>query len=290
MTHKDRVHEFNQKLEALSEHHDIPKVCGLNPLVRARTNGVFPHRLDPDNDPRRPCLGFLLGTLTKHARTLSLGVTYAFLPLITTMSNTLAMSTSHRATSHSHSVFRERDGGSHDRNLPSCSETPPSPLSPIMSPAAVDFTTEKKGHICPPSNASHPCNRWECLFVYAFICKFTNLRGKIDGLNSAVECVRSGFVSFAILTPPLIFFPSFEEALLSTDPNPILTQILARFVLNLRPLTRNLRCVHAAIGLSTVLNVSTSLSYLQLGPDLTYRRECLSRVPQNSRKNSVLER
>jgi len=26
MTHKDRVHEFNQKLEALSEHHDIPKV------------------------------------------------------------------------------------------------------------------------------------------------------------------------------------------------------------------------------------------------------------------------
>lgn len=26
MTHKDRVHEFNSKLEALSEHHDIPKV------------------------------------------------------------------------------------------------------------------------------------------------------------------------------------------------------------------------------------------------------------------------
>ncbi|PCH33975.1 DUF1754-domain-containing protein [Wolfiporia cocos MD-104 SS10] len=25
-THKDRVHEFNTKLEALSEHHDIPKV------------------------------------------------------------------------------------------------------------------------------------------------------------------------------------------------------------------------------------------------------------------------
>ncbi|KAH9982841.1 hypothetical protein BGW80DRAFT_1265242 [Lactifluus volemus] len=25
-THKDRVHEFNAKLEALSEHHDIPKV------------------------------------------------------------------------------------------------------------------------------------------------------------------------------------------------------------------------------------------------------------------------
>ncbi|KAI0308158.1 hypothetical protein B0F90DRAFT_1680617 [Multifurca ochricompacta] len=25
-THKDRVHEFNTKLETLSEHHDIPKV------------------------------------------------------------------------------------------------------------------------------------------------------------------------------------------------------------------------------------------------------------------------
>jgi hypothetical protein len=25
-THKDRVHEFNSKLESLSEHHDIPKV------------------------------------------------------------------------------------------------------------------------------------------------------------------------------------------------------------------------------------------------------------------------
>ncbi|KAN0124827.1 DUF1754 domain containing protein [Russula decolorans] len=25
-THKDRVHEYNSKLESLSEHHDIPKV------------------------------------------------------------------------------------------------------------------------------------------------------------------------------------------------------------------------------------------------------------------------
>lgn len=27
MTHKDRVAEFNNHLESLSEHHDIPKVC-----------------------------------------------------------------------------------------------------------------------------------------------------------------------------------------------------------------------------------------------------------------------
>lgn len=28
-THKDRVNEFNSKLEALSEHHDIPKARWL---------------------------------------------------------------------------------------------------------------------------------------------------------------------------------------------------------------------------------------------------------------------
>lgn len=150
-------------------------------------------------------------------------------------------------------------GGSHDRNLPSCSETPPFPLSPIMSPATGDFTTEKKGHICPPSNAAHPRNRWECLFAYAFICKFTNLRGKVDGLNSAVECVCSGFVSLTVLTLSPTFFPSFEEALLSADPNPILTQVLARFVLNLRPLTRNLRCVRTPMDPSVVLNIAASL-------------------------------
>lgn len=55
MTHKDRVHEFNSKLEALSEHHDIPKVCDLNLLVRAQPHGVFPHRLGLDNDRRCSC-------------------------------------------------------------------------------------------------------------------------------------------------------------------------------------------------------------------------------------------
>jgi hypothetical protein len=171
------------------------------------------------------------------------------------MSNTLVVRTSHRATPYSYLVVRGCDGNWPDRNLPSCPETPPSPLSPIMSPTTVDLAAEKKGHLCPPSKATHPCHRWECLFVYAFICKFTNLRGKVDGLNSAMECVRSGFVSFATLTPPLPFFPSFEEALLSTDPNPILTQILARFVLNLRPLTRNLRCVRVVVDPSITLTL-----------------------------------
>ena len=41
-THKDRVNEFNSKLEALSEHHDIPKVCSssfcfISDMLRAIT-------------------------------------------------------------------------------------------------------------------------------------------------------------------------------------------------------------------------------------------------------------
>ena len=127
-----------------------------------------------------------------------------------------------------------------------------------MSPATIDFAAEKKGHLCPPSKATHPCNRWECLFVYAFICKFTNLRGKTDGLNSPMECVCIAFVSFTTLTHLPAFFPSFEEALLLTEPNPILTQVLARFVLNLRPLTRNLRCVHAVMDPSNILTIAPS--------------------------------
>ena len=94
MTHKDRVHEFNAQLEALSEHHDIPKVCDLYPLVRARPNGVFPHRLDPDNTAVVRAR-FPGGVSHKRACTHPLGVTYAFLLLITTMSNTLAVCTSH---------------------------------------------------------------------------------------------------------------------------------------------------------------------------------------------------
>nr|BCB28858.1 hypothetical protein UP11 [Mycoleptodonoides aitchisonii] len=77
-----------------------------------------------------------------------------------------------------------------------------------MKPTAAELAGDKKAHICPPSDATHPSDRWESLFVYGFICRFTQLRGK--------------------------------EALLSREPNPIMTQILARFVLNLRPQTRNL--------------------------------------------------
>ncbi|CAE6463851.1 unnamed protein product [Rhizoctonia solani] len=65
--------------------------------------------------------------------------------------------------------------------------------------------------------ADHPSSRWETAYVYAFIVKFTNLRGK-DGLESPVD---------------------LEEALLFPGPTPVLEQVLARFVLNLRPGSRN---------------------------------------------------
>ncbi|GBE77729.1 hypothetical protein SCP_0106110 [Sparassis crispa] len=94
-----------------------------------------------------------------------------------------------------------------------------------------DSTSEKRGHICPPSNATHPSDRWESLFVYGFICKFTQLRSKVEGLDSPMD---------------------FEEALLSNEPNPVMTQILSRFVLNLRPQTRN---VSSDVISSTVVTV-----------------------------------
>lgn len=49
--------------------------------------------------------------------------------------------------------------------------------------------SDKRGHTCPPSSATHPSDRWETLFVYSFICKFTNLRSKIEGLESPMEWV-----------------------------------------------------------------------------------------------------
>ena len=39
---------------------------------------------------------------------------------------------------------------------------------------------------------------------------------------------------------------SLEDALLVKEANPIMTQILARFIRSLRPQTRNLRCAHVA--------------------------------------------
>ncbi|KAJ8597625.1 hypothetical protein M405DRAFT_803668 [Rhizopogon salebrosus TDB-379] len=91
---------------------------------------------------------------------------------------------------------------------------------------------EKKGHICPPSNAKHPRDRWESLFVYSFICKFTNLRSKVEGLETPMD---------------------FESALLTHGPDPILQNILQQFILNLRPQTRNLSLDQISATLNAVL-------------------------------------
>ncbi|KAF5311898.1 hypothetical protein D9619_002860 [Psilocybe cf. subviscida] len=92
---------------------------------------------------------------------------------------------------------------------------------------------DKKPHLCPPSNAIHPSDRWELLFVYAFICKFTNLRHKVEGLESASD---------------------LEEALMLKEPNNILTQVLVNFVVNLKPATRNLSADLISTTVATVLS------------------------------------
>ncbi|KIO08612.1 hypothetical protein M404DRAFT_366444 [Pisolithus tinctorius Marx 270] len=92
---------------------------------------------------------------------------------------------------------------------------------------------EKKGHICPPSNAKHPSDRWESLFVYSFICRFTNLRGKVEGLETPMD---------------------FENALLPREPDPMLSRILQQFILNLRPQTRNLSVDQISSTVSNVLS------------------------------------
>lgn len=112
---------------------------------------------------------------------------------------------------------------------------------------------EKRGHVCPPSDATHPRDRWESLFVYSFICKFTQLRAKADGLDSPMECVCYDTVfSFSDSLTCSIDVSSFEDALLVNEANPVITQILARFVQNLRPQTRNLRLAHVAQLLGTL--------------------------------------
>lgn len=68
--------------------------------------------------------------------------------------------------------------------------------------------------------------------MYSFIAKFTQLRGKVEGLNSPMD---------------------FEDALLSNEPHTVMTQILTRFVLNLRPGARNISTDQISSTLSGVL-------------------------------------
>ena len=142
---------------------------------------------------------------------------------------------------------------------------PSLPTSTTMKATPSDSVTDRKGHICPPSHAKHPSDRWESLFIYGFICRFTQLRTKVEGFNSPMECVlrcSSGPDRCILIITRR--FTSFEDALLSPEPNLIMTQILARFVLNLRPGTRNLRCVWLQYAIVLVKHVLLMYCVLQL--------------------------
>jgi len=109
-------------------------------------------------------------------------------------------------------------------------------------PMASFLKPDKKSHVCPPSTAIHPADRWETLFVYSFICKFTNLRHKVEGLESPMECVTCLLRLPRWMLDLTVFLPcSLEEALMLKEPNTILTQLLVQFIVNLKPQTRNLR-------------------------------------------------
>ncbi|TDL28009.1 hypothetical protein BD410DRAFT_713344 [Rickenella mellea] len=101
-----------------------------------------------------------------------------------------------------------------------------------MKPATTTPHGDKKGHICPPSNATHPSDRWETAFVYAFITKFTNLKAKIEGFENPMD---------------------LEDALLSPLQHPILVAILSYFIRSLKPQTRNLSADHISSTVSMVL-------------------------------------
>ncbi|KAG9119711.1 hypothetical protein FRC07_005125, partial [Ceratobasidium sp. 392] len=97
-------------------------------------------------------------------------------------------------------------------DIPTSAPAPDSQLTQESQDAA-----PKKVITFPEPKEDHPSSRWETAYVYAFIVKFTNIRGK-DGLDSPVD---------------------LEEALLFPGPTPVLEQVLSRFVLNLRPGSRN---------------------------------------------------
>ena len=141
----------------------------------------------------------------------------------------------------------------------------PSPFTTTMKVPVQDSTPDRKGHVCPPSSAKHPSDRWESLFVYGFICRFTQLRVKVEGFNSPMEYVP--LHSSCLKTVSYHKWrgcSSFEDALLSPEPNLIMTQILSRFVLNLRPGTRNLRCARFLYATVLVKHVLLMYCVLQL--------------------------
>lgn len=192
-THKDRVNEFNSKLEALSEHHDIPK-ASQSPLHALMQRLIFPM----SGRARIKSIPYALPA----------DCTYAFCHFIRLTGLIAMLSQPCVSLVHVHysrvrihvvtCLYRSRlqkilSVGCETINPITLFPSPPFRASAcppsIMKATAANGKGEKKGHVCPPSSATHPRDRWESLFVYAFICKFTNLRSKVDGFNTPMECV-----------------------------------------------------------------------------------------------------
>ncbi|KAG8832473.1 hypothetical protein FRC17_001294 [Serendipita sp. 399] len=91
------------------------------------------------------------------------------------------------------------------------------------------------GHRLPPSKATHPRDRWDMYFVYMFIRRFTTLKEDI---------------------PSFINVTDLENAILddSGKVNVLLEQVILRFILNLRPNTRNTSSDQIPSTLSSVLH------------------------------------
>ncbi|THH11607.1 hypothetical protein EW145_g527 [Phellinidium pouzarii] len=106
-------------------------------------------------------------------------------------------------------------------------------MNSSTSKASASKGSNPKPHVCPPSDAKHPSDRWETAFVYAFIVKFTNLRSKVvEGFESQTD---------------------LEEAIMSPTQHPFLCAILSQFLRNLRPLPRNWSLSQLPATLSSVL-------------------------------------
>lgn len=66
--------------------------------------------------------------------------------------------------------------------------------------------------------------------------------GFTDGVRTQVHYLKTALFNLRVF----VGVSSLEDAILVKDANPIMTQILARFIRNLRPQTRNLRCAQTA--------------------------------------------
>ena len=99
-------------------------------------------------------------------------------------------------------------------------------------------SNNKRGHVVPKSTATHPRDRWETLFVYAFIKKFTKIHETVPTFYSCDESVF-----FCVSSPISLIYCSLEDGLLTQpgEPDLILEHVIRIFIKNLRPQTRNLR-------------------------------------------------